>query len=165
MSISAKPLSDLQQTSLLFLRNIKQIGVFFDDGNGGMRRSKTFRVRDAPGHSVFLDATVVDGDENSTTVEQRYHVTRRTATELPTSDNRNLLSTLETNTAFSEAEVVLAFPLTVDSRPLLEKQEIFAFLPVRESRFKVRFLPYCAIATSRYIHVLTGRIVLDTIRL
>lgn len=135
-------LSDLQQTSLLFLRNIKQIGVFFYDGNGGMRRSKTFRVRDAPGHSVFLDATVVDGDENSTTVEQRYHVTRRTATELPTSDNRNLLSTLETNTAFSEAEVVLAFPLTVDSRPLLEKQEIFAFLPVRESRFKVRFLPY-----------------------
>ncbi|KAH1752035.1 hypothetical protein LV164_008598 [Aspergillus fumigatus] len=129
-------LSDLQQTSLLFLRNIKQIGVFFYDGNGGMRRSKTFRVRDAPGHSVFLDATVVDGDENSTTVEQRYHVTRRTATELPTSDNRNLLSTLETNTAFSEAEVVLAFPLTVDSRPLLEKQEIFAFLPVRESRFK-----------------------------
>jgi hypothetical protein len=44
----------------------------------------------------------------------------------------------------------LAFPLTVDSRPLLEKQEIFAFLPVRESRFRVRFLPFRAIATFRY---------------
>ncbi|KAJ6063689.1 hypothetical protein N7499_012369 [Penicillium canescens] len=129
-------LGDLQQTSLLFLRNLKQVGIFFYDGNGEMRRSKTFRVRDAPGHSVFLEATVVDGYENSTTVEQRYHVTRHTATGLPTSDSRNALGTQETDTTLSEAEVVLAFPLTVDSRPLLEKQEIFAFLPVRESRFK-----------------------------
>ncbi|KAF9887222.1 hypothetical protein FE257_010476 [Aspergillus nanangensis] len=123
-------LGDLQQTSLLFLRNLKHIGIFFYDENGGMKRSKTFRVRDAPGHSVFIEATVVDGDENSTTVEQRYHVTRHTATGLPTSDSRNVLGTHETDTVFSEAEVVLAFPLTVDSRPLLEKQEIFAFLPV-----------------------------------
>ncbi|GFG16303.1 hypothetical protein IFM61392_09435 [Aspergillus lentulus] len=129
-------LADLQQTCLLFLRNLKQIGIFFCDDNGGMRQSKTFRVRDAPGHSVFLEATVVDEDENLTTVEQRYHVTRYTATRLPMSDSRNVLGTHETDTAFSEAEVVLAFPLTVDSRPLLEKQEIFAFLPVRESRFK-----------------------------
>jgi hypothetical protein len=138
------------------LRNLKQIGIFFYDGNGGMRRSKTFRVRDAPGHSVFLEATVVEGDENSTTVEQRYHITRHTATGLPTSDSRNAPGKHETDTAFSEAEVVLAFPLTADSRPLLEKQDIFAFLPVRESRFKVRFLPFRVIVTFRYIHVLTG---------
>ncbi|KAJ5297272.1 uncharacterized protein N7443_008165 [Penicillium atrosanguineum] len=129
-------LDDLQQTSLLFLRNLKQIGIFFYDDNGDRSRSKTFRVRDEPGHSVFLEATVVGGDQNFTTVEQRYHVTRHTATGLPTSDSRNALGAQETDTTFSEAEVVLAFPLTVNSRPLLEKQEIFAFLPVRESRFK-----------------------------
>ncbi|PIG82100.1 hypothetical protein AARAC_000013 [Aspergillus arachidicola] len=129
-------LGDLRQTSLLFLRNLRQIEIFFYEGNGGMRRSKTFRVRNAPGHNVFLEATVVDGDEDSTTVEQRYHVTRHIATGLPMSDSRNVLGTYETDTAFSDAEVVLAFPLTVDSRPLLEKQEIFAFLPVRESRFE-----------------------------
>ncbi|KAL5362015.1 hypothetical protein BJX96DRAFT_153271 [Aspergillus floccosus] len=132
----SQQLSDLQQTSLLFLRNLKQIGIFFYDDNDEVRRSKTFRVRDAPGHSVFLEVTVVDGDGNSTTVEQRYHVTKHAATRLPTSDSRNVLDAHENDTAFSEAEVVLAFPLTVDSRPLLEKQEIFAFLPVRESGFK-----------------------------
>ncbi|KAB8254531.1 hypothetical protein BDV32DRAFT_132200 [Aspergillus pseudonomiae] len=130
-------LGDLQQTSLLFLKNLKQIGIFFYDGSGEMQRSKTFRVHHAaPGHSVFVEASVVDGDGNSTTAEQRYHVTRHTVTGLPTSDSRNIPGTQESGTTFSEAEVVLAFPLTVDSRPLLEKQEIYAFLPVCESKFK-----------------------------
>lgn len=59
--------------------------------------------------ALSLRTTVVEGSE-STAVEHRYHVTRYTATGLPTSDDRNILNTQDTEATFSEAEVVLAFP-------------------------------------------------------
>ncbi|GAB1197743.1 hypothetical protein APSETT444_007046 [Aspergillus pseudonomiae] len=86
----------------MVLPNLKQIGIFFYDGSGEMQRSKTFRIHHAaPGHSVFVRASVVDGDGNSTTAEQRYHVTRHTVTGLPTSDSRNIPGTQESGTTFS----------------------------------------------------------------
>ncbi|KAE8133581.1 hypothetical protein BDV38DRAFT_274159 [Aspergillus pseudotamarii] len=128
-------LSELQQTSLLFLRSLKHIRIFFHDDNGAVRQSKCFCIRDAPGHNVFLK-TIFIGDANYTTAEQRYHVTRHNATGLPTSESRYILDTQETDMTFSEAEVVLAFPLTMDSKPFFQEQEICDFSPVCESGFK-----------------------------
>ena len=149
-------LSELEQTSLLFLRNLKHIRIFFHDDNGAVTQSKCFCIRDAPGHNVFLK-TIFIGDANYTTAEQRYHVTRHNATGLPTSESRYILDTQETDMTFSEAEVVLAFPLTMDSKPFFQEQEIFDFSPVSESGFKVRLPPFHAIVTFQYIHVLTGK--------
>ncbi|KAM0586454.1 hypothetical protein ACHAP6_005252 [Verticillium nonalfalfae] len=90
-----RQLSELQHTSLLFLRNLRQISVAFYDEDGGLKSSKNFRVGDERDHTVLLETT-----------------------------------------STRKAEVVLAFPLTSDSQPLIEQQEIFAFLPIRESNFK-----------------------------
>ncbi|KAM0534865.1 hypothetical protein ACHAPP_004507 [Verticillium nonalfalfae] len=92
-----RQLSELQHTSLLFLRNLRQISVAFYDEDGGLKSSKNFRVGDERDHTVLLETT-----------------------------------------STRKAEVVLAFPLTSDSQPLIEQQEIFAFLPIRESNFKNR---------------------------
>lgn len=74
------------------------------------------------------------------TVEKKhYHVTRNTASNISRSTNREVSNTEGSDQAFSTAEVILAFPLTDDSQPITEtgKQQLFAFLPVRMSDFKV----------------------------
>ncbi|KAG7123520.1 Protein NO VEIN like protein [Verticillium longisporum] len=128
-----RQLSELQNTSLLFLRNLRQISVAFYDEDGGLKSSKNFRVGDERDHAVLLETastSTVNGNNGQTSTENKqYHVTRHMATNLSKSDNRDS----PTN---AEAEVVLAFPLTSDLQPLIEQQEIFAFLPIRESNFK-----------------------------
>ncbi|EEY19489.1 conserved hypothetical protein [Verticillium alfalfae VaMs.102] len=128
-----RQLSELQHTSLLFLRNLRQISVAFYDEDGGLKSSKNFRVGDERDHTVLLETTSTrsaSGNGSQTSTENKqYHVTRHMATNLSKSDNRDSANN-------TEAEVVLAFPLTSDSQPLIEQQEIFAFLPIRESNFK-----------------------------
>ncbi|KAL2132352.1 hypothetical protein VTI74DRAFT_3923 [Chaetomium olivicolor] len=67
---------------------------------------------------------------------RHYHMTRYLARNLATSENRDLPDANDSPEASSTAEVVLAFPLTECSQPIIERQELFAFLPVRESPFK-----------------------------
>ncbi|KAM0280906.1 hypothetical protein ACHAQH_003795 [Verticillium albo-atrum] len=128
-----RQLSELQETSLLFLRNLRQISVAFYEEDGGLKSSKNFRVGDERDHTVLLQTTstrTANGNNGRASTENKhYHVTRHMATNLPKSENRD-----SPNNA--EAEVVLAFPLTSESQPLIEQQEIFAFLPIRESNFK-----------------------------
>lgn len=132
-----KQLNDLQQTCLLFLQNLKQIRVAFYNEDGGLKNSKDFRVGKTCGHNVSIE-TALTGTNGETTEEDKYyHVTRHMATDLARSDNREPPDTEEARRASSRAEVVLAFPLTSDAKPLIEQQDIFAFLPVRESSFKV----------------------------
>ncbi|GLI73329.1 hypothetical protein PoHVEF18_001545 [Penicillium ochrochloron] len=132
-----KQLNDLQQTSLLFLRKLKEIRVFFYDNDGGLQSSKEFRVGGAHNSRYSLETEVTDEDGQTAVERKNYHVTRQIATDLPKSNNRDLPDTEEATQACSRAEVVLAFPLTKLNKPLLEQQEVFAFLPIRESSFKV----------------------------
>ncbi|KAK3941989.1 hypothetical protein QBC46DRAFT_257257 [Diplogelasinospora grovesii] len=131
-----KQLGDLQQTCLLFLRNLKRIRVAFYDQDGGLKSSKDFRVGDVDNHRVFLETASTSADSEITMEKKHYHVTKHMVTNLSKSDNRELPDTDEARRASSTAEVILAFPLTSDSEPLIEQQEVFAFLPVRESSFK-----------------------------
>lgn len=132
-----KQLNDLQQTSLLFLRKLKEIRVFFYDNDGGLQSSKEFRVGGDHNSRYSLETEATDEDGQTTVEWKHYHVTRQVATDLPKSTNRDLPDTEEATHACSRAEVVLAFPLTKLNKPLLEQQEVFAFLPIRESSFKV----------------------------
>lgn len=131
-----KQFEDLKATCLLFLRKLKRISVSFYSQNGTLQRSKTFEAASTGGYTVCLKKTsITDGERGEDT--QIYHVTKHTARRLTKSDNRDLPDTSDAREISSTAEVVLAFPMTKDSEPITETQEIFAFLPIRESQYKV----------------------------
>ncbi|KAF5680457.1 hypothetical protein FDENT_8396 [Fusarium denticulatum] len=128
---------DLQETCLLFLRKLEQISLEFYDENGDLERSKYFRKHKIDEYRVSLETTSgARGDE--TTQSQIYHITRQMATKLARSDNRELPDTEEAKNDSSKAEVVLAFPITDNSEPLVtqKNQDLFAFLPLRRSDYK-----------------------------
>jgi len=131
-----KQLDDLQQTCLLFLRNLKKIHVSFYGEDGELQNSREFRVGDLDNHRRFLETSSTNRDGEVTVEKKHYHVTRNMAHHISRSDNREVSDTEEGTQAFSTTEVILAFPLTNDSNPITEKQQLFAFLPVRMLDFK-----------------------------
>ncbi|UKZ69385.1 uncharacterized protein TrAtP1_010394 [Trichoderma atroviride] len=137
-SIIFKQLDDLQQTSLLFLKKLQRIKMVFYDKSNRVEKSKEFLKRQVDKYRVALDTD--SAKDNETRKEsQIYHITTLTAHGLARSDNRDLPNTDDTQTISTSAEVVLAFPLTAEFKPIVntkKKQEIFAFLPVRESDYK-----------------------------
>ncbi|KAM0380432.1 hypothetical protein ACHAPK_001029 [Fusarium culmorum] len=124
---------DLQETCLLFLHKLEQIGLEFYDENGELERSRCFRKHEIDEYRVSLE-TISDSYGDQTTRNQIYHITRQTATNLAPGDNRELSNTDDGK----RAEVVLAFPITEDSKPLVTQrnQDLFAFLPLRRSEYK-----------------------------
>ncbi|KAI1054575.1 hypothetical protein LB506_010651 [Fusarium annulatum] len=128
---------DLQETCLLFLRKLEQISVEFYDENGELERSKYFRKHKIDDYRVSLETT--SGAHGEETIQRQiYHITRQMATNLARSDNRELPDTEEAKNDSSKAEVVLAFPITDNSEPLItwRNQDLFAFLPLRRSDYK-----------------------------
>lgn len=139
-SIIFKQLDDLQQTCLLFLKKLQRIKVAFYDKHDRVERSKEFLKRQVDEYRVALDTSSTK-DNETRKESQIYHTTTMTAHGLARSDNRDLSNTDDAQTISTSAEVVLAFPLSAQFEPLVDtkrKQEIFAFLPVRESDYKVR---------------------------
>src|SRR3569833_1755522 len=80
-------------------------------------------------------------EENGYVEEKRSysHVTKLYVTGLPMSENRKSTKAERATGAYGNAEVILAFPLTEDSRPSIEAQQVFAFLPIRRLGFNVSF--------------------------
>lgn len=149
-------LRDIQCTCLLFLRNLRQIKITFHDCRGALTRSKEFRVGETLDHHVSLDTIQHSAGGLEETESRQYHIIRHIADSLPESESRTSLDTSQFDPAridvgdssaanggtaarSSEAtsEVILAFPTTDDSEPTDQRQEIFSFLPVRESAYKV----------------------------
>jgi hypothetical protein len=56
---------------------------------------------------------------------------------LAKSENRALSAAEESSGSYATSEVVLAFPLTETSEPMIEPQKVFAFLPLRQMGFNV----------------------------
>lgn len=140
-SIILKQLDDLQQTSLLFLKKLQRVKIVFYGKDGRVEAWKEFRKRQVDKYRMALDTEILKDDETRKE-SQIYHTTTLKAHGIARSDNRDLSNTDDTQTISTSAEVVLAFPLTAEFKPLVntkKKQEIFAFLPVRESDYKVRF--------------------------
>ncbi len=131
-------LDDLRPTCLIFLRKLRRIRVAFYDEQGELERERELcHNNHVDGHSVALTTVSTDGGGKTIREKQYYHVARGTGTNLAPSQSRDSRDTLTTPHASSTAEVVLAFPLTTDGKPLIERQQLFAFLPVRELGFKV----------------------------
>ena len=84
----------------------------------------------------MLSRREIRGDQ-STETNAYYHVTKQAVTGLSRSDNRNYSDAEESAKAFGKAEVILAFPLSDASVPIIQPQEVFAFLPVRRYGFDI----------------------------
>ncbi|KAJ4286909.1 hypothetical protein N0V88_007854 [Collariella sp. IMI 366227] len=130
-------LNDLQETCLLFLGKLKRICVSFYHDDGGLKSTKVFSVGTVDEHRVFLKTRSRQGNGPWLENKKYYHVTKHTASNLSRSVNREIPDTEEARRSSSTAEVVLAFPLTMDYKPHIEKQHVFAFLPIRESSFTI----------------------------
>ncbi|KAL7921353.1 hypothetical protein ACQKWADRAFT_124514 [Trichoderma austrokoningii] len=138
-SIIFKQLDDLQQTSLLFLKKLQRVKIVFHGNDGRIKTSKEFLKHQVDKYRVALYTKSSTKGHKATKKSQIYHITTLKAHGIARSDNRDISNKDEVETSSTTAEVVLAFPLTAEFQPLVntkKKQEIFAFLPVRESDYK-----------------------------
>lgn len=127
---------ELQATFLLFMKNIQRIEVSMYEENQVF--STTFSIHRQNQDRVMLKRQTTES-ENVQQHTQHYHISKCTASGLPRSENRTYTATEISNGAYANADVVLAFPLTPDSVPIVETQDVFAFLPIRNMGFPVEF--------------------------
>ncbi|KAI1372157.1 hypothetical protein F4677DRAFT_456697 [Hypoxylon crocopeplum] len=128
-------LCELQPTMLLFLKNLKRIEVhiYDEDGNESLSSVLSANRPNEPNRPVLEQSHNKNG--NTTHKKQKYHVVESTARNLPRNENREYSAGEEALKAYSNAPVVLAFALSDDDVPVIEPQEVFAFLPVRQVGF------------------------------
>lgn len=125
---------ELQDTILLFMKNLKKIEIEMYDEKDRITSTTIFSMDYEANDRVSLSKRIL---QNGQTQDHRryYHVTKHMA-ECPfKNENRTYSKVEETTGAYAKAEVVLAFPLTHDSIPIIEPQDVFAFLPVRRIGF------------------------------
>lgn len=71
-----KQLNDLEQTCLLFLRNLKEMRVSFFDGDGGLQSSKKVYLDNDSLGKVFLMTESIDENGNSSNERKGCYATR-----------------------------------------------------------------------------------------
>lgn len=142
-----KQLGDLQGTVLLFLKNLRAIDIkVFNRARQPSWSRRTVIEKDAVGNLVQLHTVerregmasrAGPGPSTFKNTSHRFHVTRHLALNLPRNENRTYTAVEEETKAYSTAEVALAFPLNDNNEPVIEAQELFAFMPVRKIGFNV----------------------------
>lgn len=130
-------LNDLQPNMLLFLNKLKRINIQVHDDNGDLQLSSILS-KEFPHERRPILEKVETRDGYTTRTRQKYHVTKTTANDLPRHDNRDYTPQEEEIRAYATATVILAFPLSEFDIPVIQPQEVFAFLPMRRVGFNVR---------------------------
>ncbi|GKT48957.1 uncharacterized protein ColSpa_09138 [Colletotrichum spaethianum] len=130
-----KQFDEVQETVLLFLKNIRRIHIEFYDDDGRQTTSVTHMcTQPQPDRAKLESIYTINGQPQKRI--KHFHVTRVSATNLARNDNRTYSEAEEAVKAYSVSEVVVAFPLSEASAPIIEPQEVFAFLPMRPAGFK-----------------------------
>jgi hypothetical protein len=131
---------ELQDTLLLFLRKLRKIEVSFHDEEGSQTKGVIFTLSRIEGSdAAVIERTCTDAAQNR---KRTYHIVKHIARGLARSENRDLSDAEEATRSFATSEIVLAFPViedpvTEEEVPVIEPQEVFAFLPVRKMGFNV----------------------------
>jgi hypothetical protein len=127
----------LNEEILLFTRRLKKIDIKIYDGTGNLSSSTTYSAIS----SIFSNRATTEKmvqKHGNTKVERRYfHITRQMVANLPLENENRDYSKTEFD--FAASEIVLAFPLSEDSIPILEPQWVFAFMPICRMGFNVGF--------------------------
>ncbi|KAI9933658.1 hypothetical protein MW887_008131 [Aspergillus wentii] len=125
---------DLRATFLLFMKNLRKIEVKVYDMEERQASSTVYSMEYQSGNHVKLKKHVLENGKTKE-VTQHYHITKGMASGLPKSENRTYTDAELSSKAYGKAQIVLAFPLTPASIPVIEAQEVFAFLPIRNMGF------------------------------
>ncbi|KAI0198817.1 hypothetical protein F4808DRAFT_472474 [Astrocystis sublimbata] len=125
---------DLQEAMLLFMKNLQKIDVTLYNETLQQTSSTIYSVERHNETSAVLKKTRTTNGLTDETVK-RYHVTTHKVTNLARNDNRTYSAEEERTRAYATSQVVLAFPLTESSIPVVEPQALFVFLPVRQVGF------------------------------
>ncbi|KAK7425103.1 hypothetical protein QQX98_000017 [Neonectria punicea] len=126
LDIIKQQFRELQDTILLFLRQLRKVKVSFHTDDA-VDDNTTYSLHGS--NPATIRKTTSTGE-----VDKKYHITKHMAHNIPRSENRNYSDDGERTD--STAEVVLAFPLTDTSEPIVDDQDVFAFLPMRPMGFK-----------------------------
>jgi hypothetical protein len=131
-------LHELQDTLLLFLRKLRTIEVSFYDEKGHQTECTTdTRSQIENSNIALIERKCTNSTNNRRGI---YHIHKHIARKLARSENRDLSVAEEASGSFATSEIVLAFPVTEDSIyavPIVQPQEVYAFLPVRQMGFNV----------------------------
>jgi hypothetical protein len=116
-SEALKKFREVPATLLLFLRKIKKLTII-NNLEDGAPASITYAYQN---ESEFLTRSITHADGRVRTSTKYFHVTKRFVQGLPTNENRKN----------PNSEIKLAFPLSSDDFPPIEKQpDVFACLPI-----------------------------------
>ncbi|KAL8829788.1 MAG: hypothetical protein Q9191_001815 [Dirinaria sp. TL-2023a] len=128
----------LPDTLLLFLTKLKRITIRVPKVAGLSNTVYTYTYDE-----TLQIGTVVKSEsmgESSKVTSRQYYVERRVIKDLPADKARPHTS---------GAEVVLAFPVNEESRPIIEQQHVFAFVPMRRVGFNFQIQSDFVVQASR----------------
>lgn len=129
---------ELQETVFLFMKNLRKIQISFYDDNGRNVLSTAYSIdRPCPNYAVLtkVPKRALTSDEITKKHVKCFHVTTYQAKGLARNENRTYSEREESTKAYSNSQVVFAFPLSEKNDPVIKPQDIFVFLPVRATEF------------------------------
>ncbi|EHK18343.1 uncharacterized protein TRIVIDRAFT_47475 [Trichoderma virens Gv29-8] len=126
--------SSLNESILLFMRNLGEIRISIFDNEGNLEKSNTFSKERINANLTRL-TKVSKTANNVDSSFKDYYIFKHTVGNLDKNENRTYSEYEEKTKAYATAEIVLGFPLTEESIPIVEYQDIFAFLPMKEVGF------------------------------
>jgi hypothetical protein len=113
----------LEANLLIFLRNLKQINIEIQAGNGLPWRKTLERRAKSNGSDGQHITTLHDQSRTTSFRTFRLHVD-------------NLSADLK-RPGLNQSDILLAFPVEATHRSKLTSQNVYAFLPIRDYGFKV----------------------------
>ncbi|KAK2591572.1 hypothetical protein QQS21_010742 [Conoideocrella luteorostrata] len=126
--------SEIQETFLLFTRRVRKVGITYYDEQAQQTSSIAYAVDIS--HDNFATVTKKTTTNAQSRQESKfYHVTKYTATNIAKDENRAYSEKEMAARTYAKSEIVLAFPLSATSVPVINSQNIFAFFPVRDAGF------------------------------
>ena len=118
-----KEFNDLPDTLLLFLTTLKKLQVSINDGDEPLERRYEYVYNESTKKGTLVK------DSNRREREQfQFFIYKKTVGNLPPEKARKDIK---------DAEVVLAFPVNRNDVPVIEKQHVYAYLPLRKIGFPV----------------------------
>ncbi|KAL4938811.1 hypothetical protein BDV06DRAFT_46771 [Aspergillus oleicola] len=122
---------EMKATFLLFMKNIRRIEVKVYHSSEKVSSSSTYSMQDYLAHNmVRLKERVTENGELQENI-QYYHIRKLNVSDMPKSENRQYGEGELSSRAYAKTQIVLALPLTEDSIPIIQEQDLYAFLPVR----------------------------------
>ncbi|KAG8157112.1 hypothetical protein KVR01_013102 [Diaporthe batatas] len=120
-------LRNIKPEIFLFLQNLEQLDITIDD-----KRKIYKHQSNACGSKLGGETAIISETTDKRTETTKYLIERQTVEDLPSDPRRDTVAA---------SEVVVAFPIKDQSTPIVESQQIFAFLPVQNHGFKVILTP------------------------